>query len=37
MISSGPYHNDLAVSLKKGNATRLSFDVKISQVIEIEL
>lgn len=36
-ISTGPYHQDYAVKLKKGDNTRVSFDMKVSQVIEIRL
>ena len=36
-ISEGPYHQDYGVKLKKGENFRVSFDMKISQVIEIRL
>ena len=37
LISTGPYHQDYAVKMKKGENTRVSFDMKIAQVIEIKL
>lgn len=37
LISSGPYHQNFSINLKKGPTARIHFDLKISQVIEIEL
>jgi hypothetical protein len=37
LISSGPYHQNFAISLKKGENTRIFFDLKISQIIDVEL
>ena len=37
LISYGPYHQDYGVKLKKGENFRASFDMKISQVIEIKI
>lgn len=37
LISSGPYHQNFSIQLKKASNARIHFDLKISQVIEIEL
>lgn len=37
LISTGPYHQDFAVNLKKEEKTRISFDMKISQIVEIQV
>ena len=36
-MSNGPYHLDFPVKLKRGENTRISFDMRIAQVIEIKL
>lgn len=36
-MSTGPYHLDFPVELKRGENTRISFDMKIAQAIEIKL
>lgn len=37
LISTGPYHQDFAINSKKKCKTRVSFDFKISQILEVQL
>jgi hypothetical protein len=37
LISTGPYHQNFAILQKNGENSRIYFDFKISQIIEIEL
>jgi hypothetical protein len=37
LVSTGPYHQNFAINLKNGETSRIYFDLKISQIIEIEL
>lgn len=37
IISTGPYHQDFMLTFKNGKIGRISFDFKVSQLIEVSL
>ena len=37
LLATGPYHQDFAVPLEKASNARLSFNLKIAQVVTIKL
>ena len=37
LISTGPYHQDFSIKLRNGEKARISFDMKVSQIIKMEV
>jgi hypothetical protein len=37
LICTGPYHQDFMMEFKNGKIGRISFDFKVSQLIELSL
>jgi len=37
LIATGPYHQDFAVGFANGKTGRISFDLKISQIVAVKI